>query len=257
MKPVVFKVGGALLDDPQAIVALFQALAKYSQTTSRDWVLVHGGGCVVDQLLQQLNFKIEKKNGLRVTPSEQIDLIVGALAGIANKNLVAVAKQQKLKPVGLSLADGDLCRAEVFDPDLGRVAKSVPCSDSLLNLLIERNYLPIISSIGVDDNGKLMNINADQAACSIATLLQADLVLLSDVAGVLDQQGNIITELNTKQIQQLIEQQVITDGMVVKVQSALATAQQLQRSVEIASWKNPEQVAELLVGKRVGTRIKP
>ncbi|AWX13194.1 acetylglutamate kinase [Mergibacter septicus] len=257
MKPVVFKVGGALLDKPEAIVTLFQVLAKYSQVASRPWVLVHGGGCVVDQLLQRLNFNVEKKKGLRVTPSEQIDVIVGALAGIANTHLVAYAKQQGLNPVGLSLADGEICRAEVFDPELGRVANSLPNRSHLLNLLLQQGYLPIISSIAVDDQARLMNVNADQAACSIATLLEADLVLLSDVAGVLDQQGQLIAELNAKQVKQLIAENIITEGMIVKVEAALATAQQLQRAVEIASWKQPEQVAELLLGKRAGTRILP
>ncbi|MDK9430207.1 acetylglutamate kinase [Gallibacterium anatis] len=257
MKPLVIKVGGALLDTPQAMQNLISTLAQFKRTQQRQIVIVHGGGCIVDELMQRLNLPVQKKQGLRVTPADQIDIITGALAGIANKKLVAMAKTAGLIAVGLSLGDGNLTTATQLDAELGHVATVQPKQAALLNTLLKADFLPIISSIAIDDDGRLMNVNADQAATAIATLLQAELVMLSDVDGVLDQQKNLIAELNTAQIEKLIAEQVITDGMIVKVKAALTAAQALNQAVEIANWKKPEKLADLFSGQRIGTRIAP
>ncbi|MBP4132637.1 acetylglutamate kinase [Gallibacterium anatis] len=257
MKPLVIKVGGALLDTPQAMQNLISTLAQFKRTQQRQIVIVHGGGCIVDELMQRLNLPVQKKQGLRVTPADQIDIITGALAGIANKKLVAMAKTAGLNVVGLSLGDGNLTTATQLDAELGHVATVQPKQAALLNTLLKADFLPIISSIAIDDDSRLMNVNADQAATAIATLLQAELVMLSDVDGVLDQQKNLIDELNTAQIEKLIAEQVITDGMIVKVKAALTAAQALNQAVEIANWKKPEKLADLFSGQRIGTRIAP
>lgn len=257
MKPLVIKLGGVLLDTPAAMENLFTALAEYQQNFERPLLIVHGGGCLVDDLMQRLKLPVQKKNGLRVTPSDQIDIIVGALAGIANKTLVAQAAKFRLNPVGLCLADGNLTKAAQFDPELGHVATVVPRNPHLLNTLLAEAFLPIISSIAVDENGLLMNVNADQAATAIAALINADLVMLSDVDGVLDAEKQLLSELNATQIEQLIAAQVITDGMIVKVNAALDAARILNRGVDIANWKYPEKLTALFSGKIIGTRITP
>ena len=257
MRPLVIKLGGVLLDTPAAMENLFTALADYQKNFARPLLIVHGGGCVVDDLMQRLDLPVKKKNGLRVTPSDQIDIIVGALAGIANKTLVAQAAKFKLNPVGLCLADGNLTKAAQFDPELGHVATVVPRNPSLLNNLLAEAFLPIISSIAVDENGLLMNVNADQAATAIAALIDADLVMLSDVDGVLNTDKQLLHELNTVQIEQLIADQVITDGMIVKVNTALDAAKILNRGVDIANWKTPEKLTALFAGEIIGTRITP
>ena len=257
MRPLVIKLGGVLLDTPAAMENLFTALADYQKNFARPLLIVHGGGCVVDDLMQRLGLPVKKKNGLRVTPSDQIDIIVGALAGIANKTLVAQAAKFKLNPVGLCLADGNLTKAAQFDPELGHVATVVPCNPNLLNNLLGEAFLPIISSIAVDENGLLMNVNADQAATAIAALIDADLVMLSDVDGVLNTDKQLLHELNTVQIEQLIADKVITDGMIVKVNAALDAAKILNRGVDIANWKTPEKLTALFAGEIIGTRITP
>ena len=257
MRPLVIKLGGVLLDTPAAMENLFTALADYQKNFARPLLIVHGGGCVVDDLMQRLDLPVKKKNGLRVTPSDQIDIIVGALAGIANKTLVAQAAKFKLNPVGLCLADGNLTKAAQFDPELGHVATVVPRNPSLLNNLLAEAFLPIISSIAVDENGLLMNVNADQAATAIAALIDADLVMLSDVDGVLNTDKQLLHELNTVQIEQLIADQLITDGMIVKVNAALDAAKILNRGVDIANWKTPEKLTALFAGEIIGTRITP
>ncbi|MCK3657786.1 acetylglutamate kinase [Pasteurellaceae bacterium Pebbles2] len=257
MKPLVIKLGGVLLDTPAAMDNLFAALQQYCQNADRTLLIVHGGGCVVDELMQRLNLPVQKKNGLRVTPSDQIDIIVGALAGIANKKLVAQAAKCQLNPVGLSLADGNLTKAVQFDPELGHVATVSARKPDLLNTLLGDGFLPIISSIAVDEQGRLMNVNADQAATAIAALINADLVMLSDVDGVLDADKKLLSELNSAQITQLIHDKVITDGMIVKVNAALDAAKMLNRGVNIANWKYPEKLTALFAGQTVGTLIKP
>lgn len=256
MNTLVLKIGGVLLDTPQAMDNLLTALATYRQQHSRPIVIVHGGGIVVDNLMKKLNLPVSKKNGLRITPSDQIDIIVGALAGTANKTLLAKALTMQLKAVGLFLADGNMTSAQPFDPDLGHVANVLPQDPTLLQQLLQADFLPIISSIGVDAQGRLMNVNADQAAIAIAKLLHADVVMLSDVDGVLDANQQRIPELNTMQIMQLIKNNVITDGMAVKVNAALEAARDLGRSVDIASWKHPDKLTALLCGEIVGTRIR-
>lgn len=255
MRPLVIKLGGVLLDTPVAMENLFTALSQYQRNFDRPFLIVHGGGCLVDDLMHRLGLPVQKKNGLRITPGTQIDVIVGALAGIANKKLVAQAAKFKLNPVGLCLADGGLTKATQFDPELGHVAMVVPHKVDLLNGLIGQGFLPIISSIAVDENGLLMNVNADQAATAIAALMDADLVMLSDVNGVLGKDKQLITELNAGQIEQFIEQNVITDGMIVKVNAALDAARILNRGVDIANWKYPEKLTALFAGEIIGTRI--
>lgn len=257
MKPLVIKLGGVLLDTPTAMENLFTALANYQKNFDRPFLIVHGGGCVVDDLMKRLSLPVQKKNGLRVTPSDQIDIIVGGLAGIANKTLIAEAAKFNLNPVGLCLADGNLTSAAQFDPELGHVANVIGKNPALLDTLISNGFLPIISSIAVDNKGRLMNVNADQAATAIAALINADLVMLSDVDGVLDENKALLPQLNAVQIAQLIETNVITDGMIVKVNAALDAAKILNRGVDIANWKYPEKLTALFTGEIIGTRINP
>jgi len=193
---------------------------------------------------------VTKKNGLRVTPADQIDIITGALAGTANKTLLAWAKKHKIASVGLFLGDGDSVKVTQLDDDLGHVGQAQPGSPTLINTLLEGGFLPVISSIGVTDDGLLMNVNADQAATALAATLGADLILLSDVSGILDGKGQRIAEMTAAKAEQLIAQGIITDGMIVKVNAALDAARTLGRPVDIASWRHAEQLPALFNAQR-------
>lgn len=255
MNPLIIKLGGVLLDSEEALERLFSALDIYRQEHQRPLVIVHGGGCVVDELMKQLSLPVVKKNGLRVTPADQIDIITGALAGTANKTLLAWAVKHKISAVGLSLADGGSVAVTQLDPALGHVGNAQPGSPVLLNTLLAAGYLPVISSIGITAEGQLMNVNADQAATALAATLGADLILLSDVSGILDGKGQRIAEMTAQKAEQLIAQGIITDGMVVKVNAALDAARTLGRPVDIASWRNAEKLPALFNGVSIGTRI--
>lgn len=254
-KPIVIKVGGALLESPDTAQSFFKVIATLQQTLPV--VLVHGGGSSVAALLAALNFESAKLNGLRITPAEQLPYVVGALAGTVNKTLCSWAMQAGISAVGLSLFDGGMCLGEPLGEEYGAVGKVRPHKPQLLQSVLSIQQLPVISSIAADENGGLLNINADDAAATIAELIQGELVLLSDVPCVLDANKLPIASLNQAQINTLIGQEVIQGGMAVKVRAAVATANQINSVVRIASWKTPQQLLGLLAGEAVGTAVLP
>ena len=251
----VIKVGGAFMQSSEAAIDLLKVLSQLLET--HQFVLVHGGGSMVEELTTALGFTTKKIDGLRVTPKEQLPFIVGALAGTANKQLTALAIKAGLTPVGLSLADGGIAQCSVIKPELGAVGHADAHDDRLLKSLVQQGFLPIVSSVGADAEGHLLNVNADQAAIVIAQLLSAELMLLSDVPGVLDSSKQLINRLSSKEIDSLIDQDVIQGGMAVKVKAALDVANTIEKPVTIASWKQPGNLLALAQGKAVGTQILP
>ena len=256
-QPLIIKLGGAALSCSETLSKLFGAISQYKHKAPRPIVLVHGGGYLVDELRGKLNLETVKTQGLRVTPYDQIPVIAGALAGTANKLLQGQAIKDGLNAVGLSLADGGLCQVSELDPELGAVGKAAPGNSQVLQAILDTGALPIISSIGLTDQGQLMNVNADQAAVAVAGALDAELVLLSDVSGVLDGKGHLIPSLSQQQADELIEGKVITDGMIVKVQAALEAANDLGRPIEVATWRYPDKLAQLFSGESIGTQFLP
>lgn len=255
--PLVIKLGGAALSCSETLSKLFGAIALYQAQAQRRIVIVHGGGYLVDELMAKLQLESTKKEGLRVTPYDQIPLITGALAGTANKMLQGQAIKGGLKAVGLCLADGGLCQIEQLDPELGAVGKALPGDSQLLQAILAVGGLPIISSIGLTADGQMMNVNADQAAVAVAGALDAELVLLSDVSGVLDGKGHLLTSLTAQQADRLITGKVITDGMIVKVKAALEAANDLGRPIQVATWRYPDKLHKLFAGESIGTQFLP
>ena len=249
-KPLVIKVGGALLNDKGAQQALFTQLAQLSGP----WVLVHGGGALVDEWLSRLGFEVERRRGLRVSPAEQMPFITGALAGCANTELVAGALAAGVQAIGLSLVDAG-CKASLLADDLGQVGEVTSTDGASLQKLLAAQFSPLVCSIACDSEGALLNINADDAAVAIAKAIGGDLLLLSDVPAVLDGNRQPIPKLNEEQIEQLIADEVIVDGMAVKVRAALAAAKAAGGKVLIASWRQPEAIVQWCAGEPVGTEI--
>lgn len=264
MKPLVIKIGGAILEKADALKKFLGVIAQLQQQQNTPIVLVHGGGCVVDDMLQQAGFTSEKKNGLRVTPTEQMPIISGALAGNVNKQIVATASEVGLNAVGLSLADGCMVSCTLNPDGLGAVGIPKAHHSKLLDSLLQAEFLPVVSSIGMIDadqsashTTELVNVNADDAAVVICQLLNAELLLLTDVNGVMDESGSYLADLTENQASQLIEAGVISGGMTAKVNAAFYAANQLRRSIAVASWQAPEQILTLLSGAAIGTRIIP
>jgi acetylglutamate kinase len=254
VKPLVIKIGGAILEKESALTALLVAI---SQLKNKQVVLVHGGGCVVDEMLAQAGFTTQKKQGLRVTPKAQIGLISGVLAGTVNKAIVASANTLGITSVGLALNDGDMISCSLSTQDLGQVGIPYTNNSKLLDGLLNAHFLPVISSIGALGNGDIVNVNADDAAVAICQLLNAELLLLTDVNGVKGDDGHYLPSLDAGQAAELIDKGVIAGGMTAKVKAALHAAKQLRRSIAVASWQSPEQISQLLDGVGVGTQIQP
>lgn len=253
LKPLVIKIGGTILETTGALQKLLTVIA---QVKHRHVVLIHGGGCIVDDMLSLAGFSSQKKHGLRVTPSEQMPIIAGVLAGQVNKSIVATANTLSIAAVGLSLTDGDMVSCKLSDKEIGCVGEPNPKCSKLLDNLLTAGFLPIISSIGALKSGQLVNVNADDAAVSICQLLNAELLLLTDVNGVKGANGHYLASLDANQANTLIEQGVIAGGMTAKVNAALHAAHQLRRSIAVASWQQPEQIMHLLAGQAIGTRIE-
>ncbi|WP_111978646.1 acetylglutamate kinase [Algibacillus agarilyticus] len=252
-KTLVIKVGGALLESADSLTAFFAELNSISKT--QPVVVVHGGGALVQKLLADLGHTSEKKDGLRITPAEHMPYVVGGLAGTANKQMLSVALNVGAKAVGLSLADGGDIQCEITNPELGFVGEVTAGTADLVQHLLSANYLPVISSIGAKADGQLLNVNADQAAEALAKILQGQLVLLSDVDGILDANKHVIPTMTRDVADDLIASGVITDGMVVKVNTALATAKTLQAPIGILNWREPKLISQWLENQSCGTTV--
>lgn len=257
--PIVLKLGGAALAEPAHLAQLCARLGDLQ----RPLVLVHGGGQLTAEMLATAGFTSSKKDGQRMTPAAHMPVVCGALAGVANTQLVQAVQQAGLRPVGLSLVEGPLVALRQ-QPELGAVGspdfgQSVPAGVALLKLLLEADYLPVISSIGIGPAGQLLNVNADYAAAAVAAQLQAELVLLSDVPGVLAANGALIPQLSCEELTAVLEQDWVQGGMQVKLAAAAELLKHSGGEVVLASWKEP--AALLAVLRRsptaAATRITP
>lgn len=259
--PIVVKVGGAALESPAEAAAIAAAITAMHRAWPTGIVVVHGGGTEVDRHLAALGLKSEKRDGIRITPSNQIEEVVAVLAGKMNKRLVGQLQQQGVPAVGLCLGDGFLVRTVkaahyLFDP--GHVGRAVGGDPTLVQTLLPAGFLPVLCSIGLDAQGLPLNVNADDAASDVARLLDASgLMLLTDVPGVLDGAGNLLPQLSAAEIEDRIESGEITGGMVPKVRSAIVTANEAGIPVTIASWRDASRFQNLGRGEWTGTRVLP
>lgn len=271
--PIVVKVGGATLEDPSVAPALLEAIADLHLEHDAGVVLVHGGGRAVDRQLERLGMATERREGIRITPPEQLDQIVGVLAGTMNKRLVGELLRLNIGAVGLCLGDADAVptrRATGLSFDPGLVGEPVPYQAgrptdqlNLLSTLLRERFLPVVSSIGIDFQGQFLNVNADDAAAGVARVVgAAGLVLVTDVPGVLDAEKKIIPELDAGRVEALVASGVISGGMVPKVRAAVAVARASGAPVVIMSGGASNALVELSRiatpgAPHPGTRILP
>lgn len=243
MRPLVLKIGGALLEDSKSLERFFSALKNVKQPC----ILVHGGGIWIDQRFKQKGLPIQKIMGKRVTPFAYIDQVVEVLTGKVNKELLSAAQSVDLNPVGLTLSDGQSLELIQDTEELQAVGSVKPGSSDLVEFIFKQHGLPIFACVGMSTKGQWLNVNADDAAVALAIMLKADLILLSNVVGVLDDQSQLFENLNASEIHELIDRHIIVDGMQVKVLSALQAAVKLRHPVWIGSWDFVEQIAEKLI----------
>ena len=221
----VIKLGGSLLDDASRRTA---ALAEISSAwkAGEQIVLVHGGGKHIDARLAQLGIAKRTHAGLRVTDDATLDVVVSVLGGSVNKMLVAELTALGVRCAGFSGADASTLVAKkhpaIDGVDLGHVGKVTKSSPLLLQSLLGAGILPVVSSVAQGPNGTLLNVNADTAATAIAEGLGAvSLKFITDVAGLLDADGNVIPKLTAKEARKILASHVVSGGMKPKLEAAL------------------------------------
>ena len=251
-QPLLIKLSGKALAAENELLTLFAALKR----AGTPFLLVHGGGVEVDRLMNDLHREVRRIDGLRVSPAEDMPLIAGALAGTCSLLLRSIAVKAGLSPLGLAATDLGLSVVVPQDERLGRVAKAAPGSARAaerLTGLLAAGFTPVISSVGIDAEGRLWNINADDAALAAAQLLKSPLIFLSDVKGVLDATKTLLPTLTEAQAQDLIEAGVISGGMTVKVNAAFAAAHATGAPVAVASVFDETLPARITAGELPGT----
>lgn len=223
-------------------------------------VLVHGGGPEINELMAKLGKKAEFVNGLRVTDKETVDIVQMVLAGKVNKSLVNLLETKGGKAMGISGMDGRLIEADFKDEKLGYVGNIVKINKEPVVDLLEKGYIPVISTVGCDKKGNSFNINGDTAAAHIAGALGAErLIMMTDIAGILkdkDDPSTLITKITVSQAKKLYEEGVISGGMIPKVDCCIEAIKEGVRKVIIMDGRIPHSILmELLTNEGAGTMV--
>lgn len=221
-------------------------------------VLVHGGGPEISDMLKRVDKKSEFVNGLRVTDKETIDIVQMVLAGKVNKSLVNLIEIAGGNSIGLCGADGQLIKAKQLDERLGYVGTVTDINPEPIFDLLEKGYIPVISTIGCDDEGNIYNINADTAAARIAGKLKAEcLISMTDIKGLLedkDDEDTLIPVVRLKESADLVEKGIISGGMIPKIQCCTDAVSEGVKKVFILDGRVPHSIImELLTDEGMGT----
>ena len=234
-KTMVVKYGGNAMGD-NLVETSFARDIVLMKLVGINPIVVHGGGPQIAKLLEKIGKKTEFINGMRVTDDETMDVVEMVLGGLVNKEIVNLINSNGGRAIGLTGKDGELLRAKKLSPnnadsstkvseiiDLGHVGEVSSVNKDLLNFFTDGDFLPIIAPIGVGDDGRSYNINADLVAGKVAEAVQAEkLILMTNTQGVLDGDGGLVSTATSRLIENLINAGVISDGMLPKINSALS-----------------------------------
>ena len=266
-KTIVVKYGGNAMTE-EHLKHCFARDVVLLKLVGMNPVVVHGGGPQIENLPARVGKKGEFIQGMRVTDAETMDLVEMVLGGQVNKEIVNLINQHGGKAVGLTGKDGGLIRAKKLllndkaNPgdliDIGQVGDISQIDPSLIGLLDSGDFIPVIAPIGVGKDGETYNINADVVAGKIAEVLKAEkLVLLTNTPGVLDKNGNLLTGITPKEIDDMVEDGTLSGGMLPKIGSALDAARNGVKSVHIIDGRVEHALLlEILTDGGVGTMIK-
>lgn len=223
-------------------------------------VLVHGGGPEISEMMDKLGKKSEFVDGLRVTDRETVDIVQMVLAGKVNKTLVNLLEMKGGKAVGLSGMDGRLIEAKIKDEKLGYVGEITKIHIKPVSDLLEKGYIPVISTLGIDKEGNTYNINGDTAAANIAGALGAErLIMMTDVAGILkdkDDPSTLIPEITINEANSLYESGIVSGGMIPKLECCIDAIHNGVKNVVIMDGRVPHSILmELLTNEGAGTMV--
>ena len=268
-KTIVIKYGGHAMGDKKLSLS-FAKDVVILKNLGVNPVIVHGGGPQIGSMLDKLKIKSSFHNGLRITSKEIIDIVEMVLAGSINKNIVSKINTEGDLAIGLSGKDANLIIAKklvshVKDPssniekvlDIGFVGEPIKVNPSVIHTLSNAGFIPVISPIGVGLKGETFNINADTAAGAIASALNAErILLLTDVAGVLDKNKKLISNLSKNKIEGMIKNNIITGGMIPKIRTCLDTLSSGSKAAVIIDGRVPNAILkEILTDVGYGTMI--
>lgn len=258
-KIIVVKYGGNAMINEELKSAVMGDLVLLN-TIGIKVVLVHGGGPEISEMLNKVGKKSEFLNGLRVTDAETAEIVQMVLAGKINKNLVNQLQNSGGKAVGLSGMDGHLIEAKVKDTKLGFVGEITNINIEPVTDLLEKGYIPVISTVGCDNKGNTYNINADTAAARIASELGAEsLILMTDIAGLLrnkDDETSLISSVCVSEAPQLMREGIISGGMIPKIECCVEAIRQGVNKVFIIDGRIPHAILiETLTDEGIGTML--
>ena len=259
-KIVVVKYGGNAMINEQLKEQVMEDIALLWLIGVKV-VLVHGGGPEISEMMQKLGKKPEFVDGLRVTDKETVDIVQMVLAGKVNKSLVTLLQSKGGHAVGLSGIDGGLIEAKIKDERLGYVGKITKVRPQPITDLLEKNYIPVVSTVASDKDGNIYNINGDTAAAYIAGALGAErMIMMTDIAGILrdkDDPSTLIPEITIEEAGKLYESGVISGGMIPKVDCCIEAIHKGVQNVIIMDGRVPHSILmELLTDEGAGTMVK-
>lgn len=254
---VVIKLGGHAMGSDEAMVEFARDVVLMRQVGVNP-VIVHGGGPMINDMLKRLNIQSEFVNGKRVTDAATMEVVEMVLSGLVNAKIVQAISEQGGRAVGVSGKDSGLIICEAENPELGLVGKPVKVNPRLLLDMADKELIPVIAPLGMGMHGETFNINGDTAAGAIAAALKADrLLLLTDVSGVKNAEGEVLTELTTDQIKQMTEDGTIAGGMIPKTQTALDALAAGVRATVILDGRAPNAcLLELFTEHGAGSIIR-
>jgi len=266
-KTMVIKYGGNAMTDPE-LQAAFAEDVVLLKLVGINPVVVHGGGPQIEGLLKRLGKKGEFIQGMRVTDAETMEVVEWVLAGEVQQDIVGMINRAGGKAVGLTGRDGGLIRAQklkLVDPqdpsrehDVGQVGDIVSIDPSVVKSLQDDAFIPVVSPIGFGEHNESYNINADVVAAKLATVLRAEkLLMLTNIPGVLDKAGQLLTNLSPREIDALVADGTISGGMIPKISGALDAARSGVNSVHIIDGRVPHaMLLEILTDQAFGTMIR-
>ena len=255
---IVIKLGGHAMGSDEAMQTFARDVVLMRQVGINP-VIINGGGPMINQMLEKLNIKSKFVDGKRVTDEATMEIVEMVLSGNVNKRIVQAINDQGGSAVGLSGKDANLILCEQADSQLGLVGNPTKIDPMVLQTLFSNDMIPVIAPLGAGQNGETYNINGDTVAGAIAAALTADrLLLLTDVEGVKNSEGDVIAELSTDQIKELIASGTIAGGMIPKTQTALSAIEGGVLAVVILDGRAPNAcLLELFTKKGAGTIIRP
>ncbi len=254
---VVIKFGGHAMGDDEAMASFARDIVLMQQVGANP-VIVHGGGPMINEMLAKLGVKSDFVNGKRVTDAATVDVVEMVLSGMVNKRIVQAINAQGGKAVGLSGKDANLMICDPADPALGFVGEPAEMDPSVLFNLFEDNMIPVIAPLGAGRDGETFNVNGDTAAGAIAAALKADrLLLLTDVAGVKNAAGEVVTELTAAEVEKMTADGVIAGGMIPKTETAINAVRGGVRACTIVDGRVANAVLlELFTDHGAGSMIR-